>query len=254
MKFWHAVAFLETDQLLDLARAADAAGYHGVTVSDHIFYPRRFQASYPYSPDGRPTWAPDTPWPDPWALISAMAAVTERLRFTTNVYVAPARDLFTVAKLVSTAAVLSGDRVAVGAAAGWCRDEFEQTGQPFEGRGARLDEMIRALRTLWAGGWAEHRGRHYNFDPVRIAPVPSSPIPVYVGGSRSRRCGGGAPRAPRGRAGAAPRRPPPRRPRTPRAHDGAGPPPRAPGRGPACGGRRGGGRGRRRRPATRAPA
>ncbi|MEY2469315.1 MAG: hypothetical protein QOF21_2013 [Actinomycetota bacterium] len=186
MKFWLALAFVETDQTLALARAADAAGYHGITVSDHLFAPQTRRSDYPYSPDGAPPFTDETAWPDPWVLISAMAAVTENICFTTNVYVAPLRELFTVAKLVSTAAVLSGNRVSMGAAPGWCEEEFDQVGQAFKGRGARLEEMIDALRKLWAGGWVEHHGKHLDFEPLRIEPVPSAPVPIYIGGHSER--------------------------------------------------------------------
>ncbi|HVT75705.1 MAG TPA: TIGR03619 family F420-dependent LLM class oxidoreductase, partial [Acidimicrobiales bacterium] len=124
----------------------------------------------------------ESPWPDPWVLIGAMAAVTAQVRFTTNIYVAPLRELFTVAKAVSTASVLSGGRVALGAGAGWCEEEFAQVGQPFARRGARLEEMIGALRKLWGGGWTEHHGEFYDFDALRIEPVPRAPVPVYLGG------------------------------------------------------------------------
>ena len=186
MKFWLALAFVETDQTLALARTADASGYHGITVSDHLFAPQQRRSAYPYSVDGAPPFSDETPWPDPWALISAMAAVTERVRFTTNIYVAPARELFTVAKLVSTAAVLSGGRVTMGAAPGWCEEEFDQVGQAFHGRGARLEEMIDVLRKLWAGGWVEHHGKHFDFAPLRIEPVPAQPVPIYIGGHSER--------------------------------------------------------------------
>ena len=182
MKFWMALAYVEPDQALPLAKAADDAGYHGITVSDHLFEPQHRRSHYPYSSDGAPPFSDDTPWLDPWALISAMSAVTSNIRFTTNIYVAPLRDLFTVAKLVSTAAVLSNGRVAMGAGPGWCEEEFDQVGQPFKRRGARLDEMIDVLRQLWAGGWVEHHGAHYDFEPLRIEPVPSSPVPIYIGG------------------------------------------------------------------------
>jgi probable F420-dependent oxidoreductase len=197
MKFWMATAFLETDQALTLARAADAAGLHGITVSDHLFAPQERRSKYPYSRDGAPPFTDDTAWPDPWILISAMAAVTERLRFTTNIYVAPLRDLFTVAKLVSTAAVLSGGRVSMGTGPGWCEEEFDQVGQPFKARGARMEEMIAVLRQLWAGGFVEHHGKHYDFAPLRIEPVPAAPVPIYIGGhseialSRAARVGNG---------------------------------------------------------------
>lgn len=186
MKFWLALAFVETDQTLALARAADAAGYHGITVSDHLFAPQERRSDYPYSPDGAPPFTDETPWPDPWVLIAAMAAATENIRFTTNVYVAPLRELFTVAKLVSTAAVLSNNRVTMGAAPGWCVEEFDQVGQAFKGRGARLEEMIAVLRDLWAGGWVEHHGKHFDFAPLRIEPVPSARVPIYIGGHSER--------------------------------------------------------------------
>jgi probable F420-dependent oxidoreductase len=182
MHFWHALAFAPTDELVDLAHATERCGYHGVTISDHLFYSGAQTSSYPYSSDGSTFWNAETPWPEPWAAISAMATVTERLQFTTNVYVGPVRDLFTVAKSVSTAAVLSHGRVALGVAAGWCREEYEQTGQDFTNRGRRLDEMILALRELWSGQMAEFHGNHYDFPAIQMSPTPPSRIPIYVGG------------------------------------------------------------------------
>jgi len=184
VRFHSAVAFLPTLELLGLARAAEEQGYDGLYVSDHLFYPRDLRSRYPYSPqgDGSPLWPPETDWPDPWVLISAMAAVTRRLRFTTGVYVAPARDLVTVAKLVGTAAVLSGNRVALGVGAGWCRQEFEATGQRFEDRGRRLDDMIPALRALWSGGWVSYDGPHHRVEPLQMNPSPTAPVSIYAGG------------------------------------------------------------------------
>jgi len=182
VELWQAVAFLEVDQLLEVATAAEGMGFGAITVSDHVFFPGQLRSRYPYTPDGTPFWSPDTPFPDPWVLIGAMASVTTRIRFTTNVYVAPARDLFTVAKLVATAAVLSGGRVALGAAPGWCEDEFLQTGQDFATRGPRMEEMVAALRTPWQGGMVAHHGRFFDFGPLQISPVPDAPIPIYLGG------------------------------------------------------------------------
>ncbi|WP_019634887.1 TIGR03619 family F420-dependent LLM class oxidoreductase [Actinomadura atramentaria] len=181
MRFWLGASFADAGELPGLARAADRLGFDTVAVSDHIFH-TDYSSPYPYTADGSPPYEPGTHWPDPWVVIAAMAAVTERVKFATNVYVAPARDLFTVAKAVSTAAFLSGDRALFGVGVGWCADEFAQTGQDFRTRGRRLDEMIPALRALWAGGETEFHGRFYDFGPLSIAPVPSKPVPVYVGG------------------------------------------------------------------------
>lgn len=181
MEFWLGAAFVDTPEFIGLAKTADRLGYDTIAVSDHIFY-TDYDASYPYSDDGEPPYQPGTHWPDVWVTIGAMAAVTERVRFATNVYIAPARDLFTVAKAVSTAAVLSNDRTILGLGVGWCKDEFLQTGQDFHTRGKRLDEMIPALRALWQGGTAEHHGPHYDFGPLSISPVPAEPVPIYIGG------------------------------------------------------------------------
>jgi probable F420-dependent oxidoreductase len=167
-----------------LARAAEEAGLYGILMSDHIFYPRVLNTPYPYSPyeDGRPIWEPEVAWPDVWVTIGAMQAVTTRLHFGTGVYIAPARDLFTVAKQVGTAAVLSDNRIHLGVGAGWMKEEFDQTGQSYADRGARLNEMIPALRELWRGGWVEYHGKHYDFGPLQIEPAPTEPVPIWSGG------------------------------------------------------------------------
>jgi probable F420-dependent oxidoreductase len=188
LRFHQAVTFLPVDQALALARAADDEGYAGVYVSDHMFFPRERQSRYTYSTreDGAPGfgdhWDPETHWPDPFCFISALAAVTTRLRFTTGVYVAPARDLMTVAKQVATAAVISGNRVNLGVGVGWSKEEFDATGQDFGNRGRRLDDMIPALRALWSGGWVEYHGPFYDVPAMRMEPHPGAPVPIYGGG------------------------------------------------------------------------
>ncbi|MGN9838259.1 TIGR03619 family F420-dependent LLM class oxidoreductase [Nonomuraea sp. H19] len=177
MKIWLAASFVDTDQFLELARAAERCGFETLTLSDHLFY-ADFATPYPYSKSGRPRWDARTHWPDVWVTIAAMAAVTTTLRFSPNVYIAPARDLFTVAKQVSTAAVLSRERVTFGVGVGWCKEEFTGTGQDFHTRGRRLDAMLPTLRSLWAGETVALDG----LPPLSISPTPSGRIPVYVGG------------------------------------------------------------------------
>jgi probable F420-dependent oxidoreductase len=184
VKFWAVTAFMRSDELVDVARLLDEAGYYGVTVSDHIFYPRELASPYPYSPypDGRPIWEPETSWPDTWVLIGAMIGATRRLHFTNNIYIAGNRPILVVAKQVGTAAVLSDNRVELGVAAGWMREEFELNGQAWANRGQRLDEMIQALRVLWQPGWVEWHGRHYDIPAMTLGPTPTAPIPIYSGG------------------------------------------------------------------------
>lgn len=184
MRFHQALSFLPVTEAVPLAVACDKLGYAGTYLSDHLFNPRDLESRYTYSlrPDGAPGWEKDTGWPDPMCVCSGLATVTTNLTFTTGVYVAPVRDLITVAKTVGTAAVLSGNRIRLGVGVGWCREEFEQTGQDFATRGRRLDEMIPALRALWAGGWVEHHGEHYDVPACQINPSPTEPVPILGGG------------------------------------------------------------------------
>jgi alkanesulfonate monooxygenase SsuD/methylene tetrahydromethanopterin reductase-like flavin-dependent oxidoreductase (luciferase family) len=111
-----------------------------------------------------------------------LATATEHLAFTTGVYIAPLRDLITVARTVGTAAVLSNNRVRLGVGVGWCKEEFDQTGQDFASRGPRLGEMIAALRALWRGGWVEFHGDYYDVPECQIEPAPTAPVPILGGG------------------------------------------------------------------------
>jgi probable F420-dependent oxidoreductase len=182
MRFSQSMMYADASQWVELARHAEAVGFDQVALSDHVFYPEKLTSSYPYTETGRPVFKPETPWPDVWVMVGAMASVTERIEFTTNVYVLPARNPFVVAKAVGTAAFLTGDRVSLGVGAGWMREEFEHLEQPFDRRGARMEEEIEVLRTLWQGGMVEHHGEFYDFDKLAMAPAPGKPVPILVGG------------------------------------------------------------------------
>ena len=162
MKFWQAVSFTEIDQLVEVAKLVEQTGFDGILVSDHLFFPEKLGSKYPYTPDGVPGFTPDTPWPEPFAAVAAMAAVTKRLRFATMVYILPLRNPVEVAKATATLDVLTGGRFILGSGAGWMKEEFDQLGVEFKTRGARFDESIEVLRTLWRGGMDEHRGRFFD--------------------------------------------------------------------------------------------
>ena len=185
MRFHQAIQFLPLETVRALTLASDEMGYDGVYLSDHLFNPRELESKYTYStaPDGAPFWEKETEWPDPMCLISSLAAVTTTVTFTTGIYIAPVRDLITVAKSVGTAAVLSDNRVRLGVGVGWCKEEYIQTGQDFHNRGKRLDDMIPALRALWKGGWVEYHGAHYDVPECQMNPAPTRPVPILGGGA-----------------------------------------------------------------------
>jgi probable F420-dependent oxidoreductase len=186
LEFCIAVAYTDPNELCEIARTAEAAGFGGVIVSDHVIYPGNLRTPYPYTSHGRPRWEADTPWPDPLIAIGAMAAVTERIRFISSIYLLGLRHPVLAAKSVATAAVMSQNRLTLGVGAGWMREEFDLLGQPFARRGPRLEESIAVLRKLFRGGMVEHHGEFYDFDPIQMSPVPDRPVPLYGGGISDR--------------------------------------------------------------------
>ena len=182
MKFWQSLAFTETDQLIEAAKVVEEVGFEGAFVSDHLFYPGSFEKKYPYNETGDPGFLPETPWPQPWLTIAAMAAVTSRLRFSTLIYILPLHDPIEVAKATGTLAVLSNNRFALGAGAGWMHEEFDIMGVDFKTRGRRFDESMEVCRKLWTGEMVEHHGEAFDFPPLQMAPAPTQPVPIYIGG------------------------------------------------------------------------
>jgi probable F420-dependent oxidoreductase len=183
MKFWQAITWSETDQLLEIARFAEELGFHGLMSGDHAVYPESISPDYPYSDSGMPPMQSDDEYPDQTAIFAAMAAVTTKLHFTCGVYVLPLRNPHEVARASATLAILSDNRFILGAGVGWMKEEFDIYSVEFRTRGKRTDEMIEVLHKLWRGGMVEHRGEHFDFPRVQLSPAPATPPPIYVGGA-----------------------------------------------------------------------
>lgn len=179
MDFWLAVMFEDTEQLLDIARAAESLGFAGVAVADHIAVPERFASVHP---SGENPFDHRTNFPDPLTSIAAMAAVTTRLRFMPYVYILPMREPFSVAKQAGTVAAMSSYRLALGVGAGWLTEEIALLGYDAARRGARLDEMIEVIRGVWSADTFEFHGRFFDFGPVGMHPRPTQRIPIWIGG------------------------------------------------------------------------
>jgi probable F420-dependent oxidoreductase len=182
MKFWQALTWMEPGQMLEVARHAEGLGFDGLMLGDHGVFPRDVRSPYPYSPTAKPPMSPDAWYPDCWATIGALAAVTTRIRFSVGVYVLPMRNVFEVARATGTLAILSGNRFVLGSGLGWMKEEFDIYGVDFRTRASRHDEMVEVLRKLWAGGMVEHHGTHFDFPPLQISPAPARTVPIYTGG------------------------------------------------------------------------
>jgi probable F420-dependent oxidoreductase len=179
---WQALHFADPQELVALAREAEALGFTGVAVGDHLLVPDQWDSPYPYTADGKVGMPKDADFPDPWVAFAAIAAHTGHLRLTPWVYVLPLRDVFTVAKSLATLDRIAPGRTTLAIGVGWLEEEFRAAGIDFRSRGRRTDEMLEAMRRLWTGDAVEFHGDHVDFDAVRLRPVPAGRIPITVGG------------------------------------------------------------------------
>jgi len=182
VRFSYAESMCDPSHYLPLAVEAEQAGFTSFTVPDSICYPERSDSLYPYTKDGDRGFLEGRPFLEPFSLIPALGAVTERLRFTTFVVKLPIRQPVLVAKQAASVAVLTGDRFGFGVGLSPWPEDFEATGTDFASRGARMDEMIEIVRGLTRGGFFSYRGAHYQIPSIQICPVPARPIPILIGG------------------------------------------------------------------------
>lgn len=183
MEMWQNLGFTPADRLVELAVAAEEVGFDGVSLPEHLVTPTTITTPNPYVPAGGAGYAPETPFVDPFVAFGAIGARTSSLRMLANVYVLPLRPLFVAAKSVSSAAVMTGNRIVLGVGIGWLREEFAAAGASFDDRGARTDDMLTLLERLLRGELVASSGPHHDFAEVRITPTPTAPVPVLVGGA-----------------------------------------------------------------------
>ncbi len=183
MRFGFHLFMVDPAEFPDIARTADEWGWDSLQVADAPFFPEVTSAPYPYTPDGERFWPLDLPVLDPWVAIASMAAITKRVRFIPSVLRLAVRQPLLEAKSLCSVAAVSGDRVALGVGLAWMPEEFKWLGQDKKTRGARQNEAIQIIRLLMGGGMVEFHGKYYDFDRLTMAPVPSKPIPIYVGGT-----------------------------------------------------------------------
>ncbi|MFP6564634.1 MAG: TIGR03619 family F420-dependent LLM class oxidoreductase [Myxococcota bacterium] len=186
MRFTYAESMCDPAQYAPLARAAEAAGWDSFTIPDSLCYPEHSDSKYPYTPDGNREFLEGKPFIEPFVLVPALAAVTERIRFTTFVVKLAVRNPVLVAKQATSIAVLSGNRFGFGVGLSPWPEDFEVCEQPWKARGARMDEMIAIIRGLSTGEYFSFKGEHYDLRSIKIAPTPTEPLPILIGGHSDR--------------------------------------------------------------------
>ena len=182
MRFSLQVGMCEPDHYLALARAAEAAGFDGVAVSDSICYPQEASSKYPYNKDGSREFLESVPFVEALIAVAAMAAVTEKLRFSTFVYKLAVRQAPVVAKQVQGIQVLSGNRFDFGIGISPWEEDFAICDVQWEKRGKRFDEQIDILRGLETGEFFGYDGELHQMPANKMCPVPTAPTPLLIGG------------------------------------------------------------------------
>jgi alkanesulfonate monooxygenase SsuD/methylene tetrahydromethanopterin reductase-like flavin-dependent oxidoreductase (luciferase family) len=143
---------VEGRQIVEWAQRADTAGFSTLGVLDRIVYPNY----------------------EPLVSLGATAVVTERIRLTTGILIAPYRaNAALLAKQAATVQRLSGGRLELGVAVGGREDDYEASGVQMKGRGRRFEEMLDEMKRIWAG---EERGFAGAIGPEVDAPT------ILVGG------------------------------------------------------------------------
>jgi alkanesulfonate monooxygenase SsuD/methylene tetrahydromethanopterin reductase-like flavin-dependent oxidoreductase (luciferase family) len=143
---------------------ADQLGMHSAWIGEHHFNSLGVNSS-------------------PEMVLAYIAALTKHIRLAPAVTVLPLHNPIRVAEQWATLDLLSGGRVDFAAGRGYDRREYLPFGISFEDNQSIFDEGMEVLRDLWNSGGEriDHKGKHYQFEDVRITPQPlQNPMPMYV--------------------------------------------------------------------------
>ena len=165
----------DPETMVAVARTAEAAGWESIWTGEHVVVadPQR-----PPSPV-----KPETHFVDQVASLAHLAAHTSTIRLATGILILPERNPLVLAKQLATMDQLTGGRVDLGIGVGWLREEFDALGIPWKRRGARTDEYVEIMRTLWSGDSVAFDGEFASFAGVSSNPKPvSGNVPIVVGG------------------------------------------------------------------------
>jgi probable F420-dependent oxidoreductase len=163
------------EDLARIAEAADRLGYHHLTCSEHVALPAVERGRR-----GARYW-------DPLATLGYLAARTERIRLATSVLVLGYHHPLEIAKRYGTLDKVSGGRLILGVGVGSLKEEFDLLGVPFDDRGARGDDALRALRASLSVPEPVYHGEFYSFAGMVVDPCAvQDRVPIWIGGRTQR--------------------------------------------------------------------
>jgi probable F420-dependent oxidoreductase len=156
-------------EYLALARAAEEAGFDSIWIGDHLLYEDPERA----------------PW-EAFTLLSAVAAVTARVRLGPLVACAGFHPPGVIAKMAATIDEVSGGRFVLGLGSGWNRREFDAFGLPYDRRVSRFEEAFTIIRGLLAGERVTLDGAFHAVDDAVLLPTPARRVPLMIGSNGPR--------------------------------------------------------------------
>jgi len=176
--------------VLDFARQAEDAGYYGIHLAEHIVMgPSSCRNGPPENPRAfrwEGNQEPDQHMPSQIVVLSAIAAVTSRIRLNASATITPLRHPLLNAKQWATLDLISDGRLTILPIGGWQEEEYEALGIPFKERGRRLDEQLEIMRLVWRETPASYSGEFYTFNDAYVSPRPVQPNgpEIVIGGNR----------------------------------------------------------------------
>ncbi|BBZ00778.1 hypothetical protein MCHIJ_02150 [Mycolicibacterium chitae] len=156
--------------LVEVARAAEEAGFDAVSVTDHPF---------PFLGTGSVSHRTY----DPFTLQAYVAAATERIRLHFSLLVACHRNPFLTAQMIATLDEASDGRTIIGMGAGYNRTEIEALGGDFARRGPAVDEAAQAMRSAWTGEPVHADGQGWTATGNQLFPARTQAPPLWRGGN-----------------------------------------------------------------------
>ena len=186
MRFGLNMVPVRLEELTEAARRAEQLGFESLWVGEHVLTPVELDQAYPgRGTGGKPPFAPDSRFTEPFATLAHLAAVTTHVRLGTGILILPLHAPMTIARSIATVDVLSGGRLSLGVGVGWMREEFDAVGKDFSTRGRRMDETIAVLDTLFDQSRPKFDGEFYTLPEMGFEPKPVQQPrpPILIGGS-----------------------------------------------------------------------
>lgn len=164
---------LDAGDVVEVARAVEAAGWDGIAYTEHPAPGYRWLAEG----GGHQTL-------DPFVALGAVAAVTERIKLLTYLAVAPYRNPLMLAKAAASVDLISGGRFILGMGTGYLKSEFHAVGVDFDERNELFDEALDVMPLHWSGQPFSYEGKHFSARDIVARPSPrAGTIPIWIGGN-----------------------------------------------------------------------